>query len=166
MGIPVEVRPCVAGDLPQLEEWSPTTTADVPHGRWLERQAAGEITFLLAFVGDEIVGIAKVRWLEPREPAHRPVPELFQLSVWPENARGRGVGTALIAEAERLAQRRGVTSLTMGVDVTNDRAMKLYERLGYRDWGDGVREDAYQVVDANGEVVIQRDLITYVIKEL
>lgn len=160
------VRSCTETDLVDLEAWAPTTKADLPHGRWLERQQAGEIAYLIAFVDGRIVGSAKVRWFEPRQPAHRPVPELFQLSVWPAEMRGRGVGSALIAEAERLARTKGLRLLTMGVDLGNHHAMRLYERLGYRDWGRGTREDAYRVVTEDGSVVLQRDVITYMNKEL
>ena len=159
------VRSCTDADLADLEAWAPTTKADLSHARWLERQRAGEISYFIAFVDGRIVGSAKVRWFEPRQPAHRPVPELFQLSVWPAEMRGRGVGSALIAEAERLARTKGIRSLTLGVDLENQ-AMRLYERLGYRDWGRGTCEDAYHVVAEDGSVVLQRDVITYMTKEL
>jgi ribosomal protein S18 acetylase RimI-like enzyme len=46
-------------------------------------------------------------------------------------ARGRGVGTALLAEVEAVARRRGRPRLSLDVVDTNPRARALYERLGF-----------------------------------
>ena len=44
---------------------------------------------------------------------------------------GRGVATALMAEAELWARSRGYTSISLTVFAQNTRAKALYERLGY-----------------------------------
>jgi len=46
--------------------------------------------------------------------------------------RGRGVGSELLARAERLAAARGMRRLTLEVVDTNPNARRLYERLGFR----------------------------------
>lgn len=46
-------------------------------------------------------------------------------------ARGRGVGTKLIEEVERRVRERDIEHLSLNVLVTNTRARKLYERLGF-----------------------------------
>ncbi|MCC7408679.1 MAG: GNAT family N-acetyltransferase [Phycisphaeraceae bacterium] len=45
--------------------------------------------------------------------------------------RGRGVGSALLAEAERIAREKGVTTLILEVNRDNPDATRLYERAGY-----------------------------------
>lgn len=62
---------------------------------------------------------------------------LFQMWVAPE-ARGRGVGAALLAEAVRWASARGAGALQLGVNCSNAAALRLYERAGFIDAG--VRE--------------------------
>lgn len=46
--------------------------------------------------------------------------------------RGEGIGTALLNEAARLALARGCETLVLDVSSENDRARRLYERLGFR----------------------------------
>jgi GNAT superfamily N-acetyltransferase len=48
--------------------------------------------------------------------------------------RGRGIGRALLAEAERLAVDRGLCKLTLEVQETNTPARTLYERFGFVDF--------------------------------
>jgi ribosomal protein S18 acetylase RimI-like enzyme len=54
------------------------------------------------------------------------------LAAYPEH-RGRGLGTALLAEADRLAARAGTPGLSLMVTDTNTGARRLYERCGYRE---------------------------------
>ena len=48
-----------------------------------------------------------------------------------EEARGLGIGTALMAEAERFAREHGLRRLMIGVLSGNARAEQLYTRLGF-----------------------------------
>lgn len=48
--------------------------------------------------------------------------------------RGQGIGTALMAEAERLATARGAKRITLGVVHGNTGAERAYRRQGYRDY--------------------------------
>ena len=49
-----------------------------------------------------------------------------------ENAERRGVGTALLGEAERWARARGFRRLTLSVFAENLRAKDLYRRRGWK----------------------------------
>jgi len=60
--------------------------------------------------------------------------ELFRLYVQ-EPFTGRGVGTALLRAAERLAGDAGATILWLTPWVHNRRALAFYARRGYRDHG-------------------------------
>ena len=45
--------------------------------------------------------------------------------------RGNGIGTALLQEADRLARRIGFELIVLHVKITNPRAKKLYEKMGF-----------------------------------
>src|ERR1700761_5701689 len=59
------------------------------------------------------------------------VARLYSIATKTE-ARGKGVGSALLEAAEQLAVRRGCTVLRLEVRMDNDDALRLYERLGYK----------------------------------
>jgi GNAT superfamily N-acetyltransferase len=59
-----------------------------------------------------------------------PMLYLDEVYVVPD-ARGRGVGTAIVAWARAEAQRRGCVRLALEVNHDNPRARRLYERLGF-----------------------------------
>ena len=54
------------------------------------------------------------------------------VAVLPEH-RGKGLGSLLLADAERRAHEVGARSLSLIVAAENARAVRLYERLGYRE---------------------------------
>ena len=56
---------------------------------------------------------------------------LNDLFVVPE-ARGRGAGSALLAEAADHGRRSGAVRLTLSTEVTNSTAQSLYEKLGWK----------------------------------
>jgi ribosomal protein S18 acetylase RimI-like enzyme len=62
------------------------------------------------------------------------VARLYSLASRPE-ARGKGVGSALLAAVERAARRRGCREMRLEVRTDNASAIRLYERLGYRCFG-------------------------------
>ena len=51
-----------------------------------------------------------------------------------EAHRGKGIGQALLAEAERLTREAGMSRLKLTVLAGNDAAVAAYERAGYRDY--------------------------------
>ncbi|AXK47318.1 GNAT family N-acetyltransferase [Brachybacterium saurashtrense] len=77
---------------------------------------------------------------------HADVPEVCNVGVL-ESRRGHGVGTALMAEAERRA--RPADRLRLNVGLDNPAARRLYERLGYRPTGE-LQTTTYDYVDACG----------------
>ncbi len=85
----------------------------------LDGQVVGHI-----FVWFETAGV----YIREELRRHAHVADLFVR----EAARGHGIGTAMLAEAERLARVAGVKRITIGVLVGNDGAQALYRREGYR----------------------------------
>jgi len=56
--------------------------------------------------------------------------ELFKIAV-AQRLRRCGIGTALLLQFEDLCRDRGCTSLFLEVRAANERAIRLYEKLGY-----------------------------------
>lgn len=48
-----------------------------------------------------------------------------------EAYRGKGIGTALIGEAEKYLRQKGISALELGVYMFNESAYELYEKLGF-----------------------------------
>jgi len=72
------------------------------------------------------------------------IARLYSIAVG-EAARGRGLGAALLAAAEREAHRRGRHRMRLEVAQKNSSAIRLYERHGFRRIGE--RQSYYE----NGE---------------
>lgn len=72
---------------------------------------------------------------------------LYSIAV-AADARGRGIGEALLQAVERAAARRGCNRLRLEVRVDNAGAQRLYERLGYRRFGlrRGYYEDGHDAL--------------------
>ena len=80
-----------------------------------------------------IVGMVELWLKRPRGPAGARIPRLkadLGLAVAPE-WRGRGVGTALLAAAEDWARAQGAERMVLDLDVHNEGALRLYQRVGY-----------------------------------
>jgi ribosomal protein S18 acetylase RimI-like enzyme len=62
-------------------------------------------------------------------------PDVPEMSIGvSDDARGRGVGTALIDALLRTAREAGLHAISLSVDLANP-ARALYERMGFRDAG-------------------------------
>jgi len=57
---------------------------------------------------------------------------IYDLSVKPGHW-GKGIGQALMAEAERFACECGMPAIGLGVTRANHRALQFYEHLGYQE---------------------------------
>lgn len=81
--------------------------------------------FIVAMADQAAVGCAGLRLLNDQ------VGELKRVYVRPA-ARGRGLGTALVAELEAYARSRQLTCVRLDTRHELDEALRLYERNGYR----------------------------------
>lgn len=96
----------------------------------LDQMAKGEVIYLLAEDNDQIIGhvLLKLSGTET-EPGYPDINDLYVL----EEKRGQGVGTKLIEAAEIHAKEKGFNKISLAVNPTlNPDAMRLYERLGYK----------------------------------
>ena len=100
-----------------------------------ERGASGadNVTFVAEQDG-RWLGIATGLASDPDVPDD-PRPALVGMFVLPE-ARGRGVGTALVNAVVDWARQRRATALCLWVTATNDPAIALYEKCRFRRTGE------------------------------
>src|SRR6266545_4947436 len=148
---PVEIRRVSLADLPAL-------VATLGQVRYftdrLDRQEAGRGMLLVAFMGGRPVGDVYL-WLEEAEEAE----------VRPK-LQGRGIGTAIMMEAEGELRRRGHRLVALGVDTDNLRAAELYCRLGYIHWGHGLTETTREVDLSDGRIERLPDKCYVLVKKL
>lgn len=91
-------------------------------------QAARGVRFVLgAFDGDTLVGTVTLHCDCPPNQPHRGEIAKMMTAV---SHRGRGVGSALLREAEQMARQQGRTLLVLDTAV-DEGATGFYEKLGY-----------------------------------
>jgi len=101
-------------------------------------------TFLVAEYNGKVIGYV-MAYLRPDLEGH-----IMSIAV-DERYRGNGVGSALLTEAIEGLIARGARYIGLEVRVSNEKAIKLYERFGFRKvkriigyYSDG--EDAYYML--------------------
>ena len=99
--------------------------------RLLGEALRAEDLVLVAVSGPATGGLA---WVIPTRAFDRTA--YLRLLLVGGSTQSRGVGTALLAAAERRARRRGARHLALLVTRTNQGARRFYERNGYRHVGD------------------------------
>ncbi|MGB3185646.1 MAG: GNAT family N-acetyltransferase [Ornithinimicrobium sp.] len=134
----MEVRLCTNDDLAALERDLSTGLARV-HEKHLHSARGPELDYLGAWDSEHVLGTAVILWQgmdddSARERHYPMVPEIAHLQVGPAS-RGEGVGTAPGRHSEQLVRGAGYSSVVIAVSMDNDRAAKLYERLGYTPTG-------------------------------
>jgi len=90
--------------------------------------------FLVATEGHAVVGFIIGHWIADEA-------EILNLAVQPE-VRGRGIGTALVKALLEDAAFRGALRVFLEVRESNARAIRFYQRLGFR--LTGCREEYYR----------------------
>jgi hypothetical protein len=102
----------------------------------------------------------------PEVRRHLPgVPMLDHLEVL-ERLQRRGIGTALVRAGEDTARRLGHRRLALGVGVDNPGARRLYERLGYADWGHGTIVGTWVDRDRDGPPATVSERLHLLVKPL
>lgn len=92
-----------------------------------------------------VVGYANVIWEPDYEPFRRQgIPEIDDMNTV-TSLRKNGIGTRMIAAAERVVREKGLPVIGIGVGVTPNYAIaqSLYPKLGYVPDGTGVHEDEW-----------------------
>jgi GNAT superfamily N-acetyltransferase len=138
-------------------------------GDCLAKHRAGGGALLVAWLGGWPVGDVFLDRGPDEEPLIRRwlpgVPRLNHLEVLAPLQR-RGIGTALLRAGEATARKLGHRRVALGVGLDNPDARRLYERLGYADWGHGSIVATYQDRDRDGPPVTITETIDMLVKPL
>lgn len=106
---------------------------------WGRKGDAGAVAF---GESGEPLGAAWYRLFPLEEPGYGTIsPNIPELTIGVvPGARGKGVGKALLIALMQLAREEGFSDLSLSVDRKN-KALQLYQRLGFRDAGVSAPED-------------------------
>lgn len=106
-----------------------------------ELSANGRATVVAAKIGDKYVGRVTLRhdWSDgaPIDDqvsiVEREFPGLPQVNALEvdKDYRQRGLATQLMTAVEKEARRQSFSQIGLGVEISNEPAMRLYEKLGY-----------------------------------
>jgi ribosomal-protein-alanine N-acetyltransferase len=122
------IRPATLTDLDALValERRAFTTDHLSPRQYRHHLQSSTAAVLAAVDGSGLLGKAVVFFR-----AHSDVARLYSIAVSNE-ARGRGLGEALLAAAENAAREHACMRMRLEVRQDNSRAIRLYERHGYR----------------------------------
>ncbi|MEV6825381.1 GNAT family N-acetyltransferase [Amycolatopsis sp. NPDC051102] len=160
------VRPARSAD---LESFATALGDRAFFAERFERQRKGLGELLLAWLGGRAAG-AVYLWLEEAEELpilrHLPgVPLITHLEVHPE-LRNLGVGKALVGAAERRLFEKGRYRVALAVRTDNHDAARLYDNLGYRDWGHGKVTCYARRTSPEGNLLLEAEECHVLVKEL
>lgn len=157
-------------DIELLDRHLPIAELGASHADRLAEMSSSEIGYWAAWRGGLPVGHVMIRWSGFRFddlPTKFPgVPLVMRLKVWPPAYWGEGIGSALMEVAERAAEERGYLRIGLGVEIDNERAVRLYKRLGYLDWGGGPLSERVMRVDEEGNESPHDEIFTVMTKRL
>lgn len=140
------IRKMLRGDIEAMAEaFAPENKTHEQYERYFAENQGGERVTLVATDGESIVGYTNVLWQSGYMPfLSEGIPEINDLNVVAE-FRNRGIGRALIREAELVAAKAGKSIMGIGVGLTPDyaAAQHLYPMVGYVSDGRGVHKTQY-----------------------
>jgi ribosomal protein S18 acetylase RimI-like enzyme len=159
--IDIRLRSATADDLPLLEWYGQYTHFRRMFRVTYEDQVAGKRLMLLADLNGYPIGQVFILFGQPAKTFGAQFKKmtranqelrgyLYALRVM-DHFRGMGIGTRLLAEAEHLLLEHDNAWATISVAKINERALKLYERLGYRIYGEDAGRWSY--VNHLGEII-------------
>lgn len=147
LSVEMVIRLCEEGDLPALE-WMGLYSRDraLIHGAF-EAQCRGDGLMLLGLTGGFPVGQV---WIDFERGKEETVAYLWAVrSFYP--LHGIGIGRHLMTAAEALLRERGIHRAELGVERSNEAALRFYERLGWRVAGE--LTETNRVTAADGTLV-------------
>lgn len=166
VNLELAIRPATATDIENLAWYGSQAWRLDGLRRIYDRQLAGEVVFLVAATrtpepdGFPVAQLA----IDQRAERDRRVVVLWSLAVIP-HLEGLGIGRHLMTSAEDVARAGGFTAAELAVNKTNDRAMGLYDRLGYQICGERV-EGYWRPGDAGSAEVWEQEDCWVMVKAL
>lgn len=123
----------------------------------LNQQSKGEAEYLVVEENGQIVSFVLVKWKGKK--SHPEYPDMEDLFT-NETERGKGYGTSLIRECEKMTKQKGFKKIGLAVNPTlNNQAKVFYEKLGYKHDGkptyiDGIYKGVEDwVIDLEKELI-------------
>lgn len=114
---------------------------------WTEQSFAGALRqdtiFLVSLKGDEVIGYCGM-YCSPEEG------EITNVAVKPEE-QGHGVGRKLVERLLEQARGEGMDRIVLEARISNENAIRLYEKLGFRSCG--IRRNFYEAPREDGIVM-------------
>jgi len=139
------------------------------HADDLHDQSLSEISFFVAWLNENPVGHAVVRWLGPREERVRrdypDCPEIYRLKVLKE-FREQGIATTIIKKCENEALKRHCLIIGLGTNPNISSKNNLYKRSGYEPSTVSSYIDTYKTRADDGTIVTIRKDAQFLIKKL
>jgi GNAT superfamily N-acetyltransferase len=139
------------------------------HADDLHDQSLSNLSFFVAWINDDPVGHALVRWLGPRDETVRndypDCPEIYRLRVLKE-FRSQGIATAIIRKCENEALARHHLLIGLGTHPNNISKDNLYIRSGYEPSTAGNYIDTYKTRSDDGTVTTIRKEARFLIKRI
>ena len=139
----LEIRIATDCDLESLAESHAPGISAAQIRRRLEESYKGLRTMLVAVKEGRAVGSVSIGGGGFQR---RGSLRLFALDVGAKFQR-EGIGTALVKEVEAIAIDRGLAEVNLEVEIDNEGAIRLYERLGFRICGDAVMDRWTRLLD-------------------
>lgn len=133
---------------------------------YLEEQRQSRRDFILAMLSGEFAGYVTIKWNSQYQSfLQNGVPEISDLNVL-ERYRRNGIGSALVAEAERRISERAVVA-GIGVGLTPDYgpALRLYWKMGFRPDGLGLTYNNERCY-FGAQVRVDDDLVLWLAKSV
>lgn len=113
-----------------------------------ESRERPEYLFLVARCGGEAAGyIGMYQVLEEGD--------ITNVAVFPAHQK-RGVGQALVSALLRAAAERGIRQMTLEVRVSNEAAIRLYEKNGFV--SEGIRKNYYDKPKEDAQIMWNRSI--------
>lgn len=155
------IRFIAASDLPALE-WHGQADLRQFYHQLYDHHCNGTSTALIADINGFPAGQILIHW--SGKPAHLDFPDQQSLRVHPA-FRGVGLGSRLIRASEGFVASRGYANVGLSVNVANENARRLYERLGYNTLSTPY-EDQWRYINAAGEEVVVTETVLDMVKAL
>ena len=165
----VDVRPLQSHEVDIVaSELNPARDVKTHNGR-LKLQDDGMLTYLIGWIDETPVGHGLLLWNgptgSPKQHIERVCPYVEDLWVR-KDLRSRGVGARMMMEMTMLASLQGYDSISLSVGVDNRRAIRLYERMGFKTTRIPRFTLSGMVSMTNGETQFWSERCQYMLKSL
>lgn len=101
-------------------------------------QQRGEAVYLLAWSNNEVVGRGTMLAQSKYDNVRRSLGSFPEVNALEARVQNIGIGSALMRLAEELALVGGHRKIGVAVEASNPGALRLYERLHYERWTEGI----------------------------